>query len=134
MKEILDENDFFTGLFAMLAIRGLRGLSVRRRDFAPVVKQLYDRLESEADGRDLHLPFLILPDEIHSDSQTIEDGLAQAANMDVISRDNPRFENITITVAPEDAADLLDDLPGGRELYDALAEDFLKLYTSVPTR
>lgn len=122
-------DDFFTGLFAVLAQRDARALSVRIDRFDMVLAKVFSRLQ-EREGDDLHLRFRIRTHPIHRDSPTVQDALGRAAQRDIIGFDNPVYEDIAIKLAPDEAARILERLPGGSELYERVADDFLELYAT----
>lgn len=121
-------DDFFAGLFAALASRGLTTFSIRVDQFDPVVKGVFDRLAERAEAEDVQLRFRIKPHPIHHDSLTIQNALARAAQRDLISFDNPEYQDIRIKLAEEEARRILEGLPGGAALYTGLAEEFVCAY------
>jgi len=133
MADRMTADDFFAGLFAALAIRGLRSFSIRVDQFDPVVKDVYDELAERAESESIQLRFRIKPHRIHHDSLTIQNALARAAQRDVISFDNPKYQDIRIKLAADEAEGILSSLPGGSELYEWLAERFVSGY-SRPAR
>jgi light-regulated signal transduction histidine kinase (bacteriophytochrome) len=122
-------DDFFAGLFAALAMRGLTTFSVRIDQFDPVVKEVFDRLAQRAAQADIKLRFRIKPHPVHRDSLTIQNALARAAQRDLISFDNPEYQDIHIKLAADEARRVLEGLPGGSDLYDELAEEFIEAYS-----
>jgi hypothetical protein len=124
-------DDFFAGLFAALAQRGLTTFSIRVDQFDPVVKRVFDRLQARATDEDVALRFRIKPHPIHHDSLTIQNALARAAQRDLISFDNPEYQDIRIKLAADEARRILDGLPGGTALYEDLAEEFVGVYSGV---
>jgi hypothetical protein len=122
-------DDFFAGLFAALAKRGLTTFSIRVDQFDPVVKGVFDHLAQHAAEDDIQLRFRIKPHPVHRDSLTIQSALARAAQRDLISFDNPEYQDIRIKLAADEALRILDGLPGRPELYDELAEEFVEAYS-----
>ncbi len=82
MPSRVTADDFFAGLFAGLAMRGLTTFSVRIDQFDPVVKGVFDRLAQRATQADIRLRFRIKPHPVHRDSLTIQNALARAAQRD----------------------------------------------------
>ncbi len=130
MAERMTADDFFAGLFAALARRGLTTFSIRVDQFDPVVKQVFDRLAERASKEGLNLRFRIKPHPVHHDSLTIQSALARAAQRDLISFDNPEYQDIRIKLASDEADRILDGLPGQINVYDALADEFVEAYSA----
>lgn len=129
----LTENDFFQGLVAGLAIRGVHKISIRTENFDPVLVAVFKRLEDEAEKFEIEPDFDIIPDQIHGDSQTVRDILAAAAADGLISFDNPEYQDIEIKIGPHGGRILLSrDLEPLSDLFEELAEVFLKEYEQTP--
>jgi light-regulated signal transduction histidine kinase (bacteriophytochrome) len=129
MSDRVTADDFFAGLFAALARRGETSFSIRVDQFDPVIKDVYDDLDSRAAGEGIELRFRIQPHPVHKDSLTIQGALARAAQRDLISFDNPEYQDIRIKLASEEAEKILDGLPGSPRLYERLAERFVCAYS-----
>ena len=128
MSSRITADDFFAGLLAALASRGLTAFSIRVDQFDPVVKGVFDHLAARAEAEDIQLRFRIKPHPIHHDSLVIQNALARAAQRDLISFDNPEYQDIRIMLAADEARRILDGLPGGAALYDGLADEFVSAY------
>ena len=124
-------DDFFAGLFAELARRRLTTFSIRVDQFDPVVKTTFDKLRERADDQGLNIRFRINPHPVHRDSLTVQTALARAAQRDLISFDNPEYQDIRIKLAPEEAMHILAGLPGGTNVYETLADEFLDAYSAA---
>lgn len=122
-------DDFFAGLFAALAVRGLTTFSIRIDQFDPYIKQVFDGLTQRARQANINLRFRISPHPLHQDSLTIQGALARAAQRDLISFDNPEYQDIHIKLARDEALYVLDRLPGGPDLYKGLADEFVDAYS-----
>lgn len=131
MASRMTADDFFAGLFAALAMRGLTSFSIRIDQFDPVVKGVFDGLAQRAEEADVKLRFRIKPHPLHQDSLTIQGALARAAQRDLISFDNPEYQDIRIKLAEDEAQRVLERLPGGPDLYNGLAEEFVDAYSGV---
>lgn len=130
MSKRITADDFFAGLFAALAARGLTTLSIRVDQFDPVIKGVYDNLALRASDEDIELRFRIKPHPIHRDSLTIQGALSRAAQRDLISFDNPEYQDIRIKLADDEANQILVGLPGGQALYEQLADEFVGEYSA----
>jgi hypothetical protein len=131
MASRMTADDFFAGLFAALAIRGLTSFSIRIDQFDPIVKGVFDGLAQRAEEADIKLRFRIKPHPLHQDSLTIQGALARAAQRDLISFDNPEYQDIRIKLADDEAQRVLEGLPGGEDLYNGLAEEFVEAYSGA---
>ncbi len=131
MPSRMTADDFFAGLFAALANRGLTMFSIRIDQFDSVVKGVFDHLADRAEAKDVQLRFRIKPHPVHHDSLTIQSALARAAQRDLISFDNPEYQDIRIKLAADEARRILEGLPGGAALYTELAEDFVGAYFGI---
>jgi len=122
MAECMSADDFFTGLFAALAMQGFITLSARTDDLDPAIKQVFDNLRRRATAEELNLRFRIKPHPLHKDSLTIQSALVRAAQRDLICFGN---QNIHIKLSRAEAVRVLECLPGGRRLYESLADEFV---------
>jgi hypothetical protein len=124
---------FFTGLLAGLVLRGRRAVSIRGSRFDEIVVCLANELEAE--HADLDLRFHLEPHYIHGYSETVRDGIVAATQADIVSLDNPEYQDIRFKIDREDADELLDGLPLERTVFLNLADHFLKAYdeTSRPS-
>ncbi|HET9591893.1 MAG TPA: hypothetical protein VFP17_03155 [Solirubrobacterales bacterium] len=131
--QALTESDFFQGLVASLAIRGVKKISIRTDNFDPVLLAVFERLEERAQELEIEPDFDIIPDPIHGDSQTVRDILASAAADGLISFDNPEYQDIEIKIGPHSGETLLSrDLAPLRGLFTELADVFLENYERTP--
>jgi hypothetical protein len=129
----LTETDFFQGLVATLAIRGVQKISIRTENFDPVLLAVFQRLEQRAIEFDIEPDFDIILDPIHGDSQTVRDILAAAAADGLVSFDNPEYQDIEIKIGPHSGRVLLSrDLAPLSGLFDDLADVFLRTYEHTP--
>jgi len=129
MTDRMTADDFFAGLFAALARRGLTTFSIRVDQFDPIVRRVFDRLTERAGQENLNLRFRIKPHPVHQDSLTIQSALARAAQRDLISFDNPEYQDIKIKLATDEAERILEGLPGRPRFYDDLADEFVDAYS-----
>ena len=123
-------NDFFTGLFATLKLRGQSTFSIRGDRFDAVIKELYDQLQARADDEHLDVRFRVRPHRTYGDSDTVRRALRSAAQRRIISFDNPEYLDIRIQLDESDAARKLSRLPLPSGLFDELADLFVDEYRS----
>lgn len=117
-------DDFLTGILAGLKLREHDELDVNDRRFDQALAAVYEFLVAEPSGLDLD--FQISPDPIHRDSAVIQEALSVAVQGRVVSRVNPTFRRLRINLSDERAQRLLNQLPGGKTLYEKLTTRFLE--------
>lgn len=131
MTQRVTADDFFTGLFAALAIKGMNTISIRKDRLDKALLPVFERMRKDAASNDLDLRFRVRLHPVHGDSITVRNGIYNAAQRDLISLDNPEFQDIRLKLTSTDAEARLDDLAGGRQLYLELAELLLDQYQEV---
>jgi hypothetical protein len=124
----LTADEFFTGLFAALALRGRPAISIRGDRFDKILARIFDELRVKADAEDIDLRFRIRPHRIHGDSPTVRAAVKAATQADLISLDNPEYQDIRFKIGREDAEFFLASLPLPKDVFDWLAESFLDQY------
>jgi hypothetical protein len=127
MPARLSADDFFTGLLAAIAFRGRRRLSIRGERFDALVADLVKELVARH-GDEVDLRFRVRPHYIHGESTTVRDAIAAATQADLISLDNPEYQDMRFKIAPATADEILGDMPVGREVFLELADSFLDAY------
>jgi hypothetical protein len=126
-------DDFLSGVIAGCRDKGYRTISLRENTFYANVKASYDQLAAVAESKGLDLRFRIFLDPLHHDSPVVEQAITTAVQRKLVSLDNPEFVNMRIKLNKDEAAELLADLPGGADLYKALAETFIdRSYMDAP--
>ena len=130
MADLMTADDFFTGLFAGLAVKGHTVLSLRGDDFEGAVAATFEQLEKTPPAQ-MELDFSILLHPIYRDSITVRDSLYNAAQRGLISLDNPEYQDIRFKFSRDEAETLLSAVPGGRDLFMRLAEHFIGHYHQV---
>lgn len=128
----LTADDFFTGLFAGLASIGTRRLSIRGDRFDRAAGVIATEL-IERHGDSVELGFRVQPHYIHGDSAVARNAIAAAAQADLISLDNPEYQDIRFKISPHTAELILNELPLERAIFVELAEAFLLAYDRVAT-
>jgi hypothetical protein len=129
----LSFDNFFIGLLAGLVYRGRRAVSIRGDQFDRTIAQVADELVRRH-GDEVELRFRLHPHYVHGYSSTVRDAIATATQADLISLDNPEYQDMRFKIDRDDAEDILNDLPLGREIYLELADEFLRAYGHVPNR
>lgn len=128
MSDRLVADAFFRGLFSALALKGVKVISIRGDRFDRALADVFETLMSVADDRAVDVRFRIRPHPVHGDSGLVRDSIATAAQLGLISLDNPEYQDIRLRIDEDLARDLLQDVPGQGELYLTLAEEFLNNY------
>lgn len=128
MAERLTADDFFTGLFAALALKGRSMLTLRSTSFDEAVDSVYRDLRDRAEDVGVDVRFRIFLHPLYGDSTTIRDSITRAAQRDLISLANPEYQDIHLKLNQESAELFLASLPVGPELYLGLADRFLASY------
>lgn len=130
----LSMDEFMTGLLAAAAARGVETISIRGEAFYSAIESAYQQLESEAYTRDLNIRFFVMLDPVYGDSPIVRDAISGAVQRDLVSLDNPEYQDMRLKIGLDEAAVLLDRLPGGAELFGAIASAFLSEYPWVVKR
>lgn len=121
-------NDFMTGFIAGLAANDVHVVSIRGAEFYSAVVGVFQELEKQTEGTDLHLRFWLTQDELHLDSPEIREGITKAVQRDLISLDNPTFQDMRLKISKTESERFLSTVPGGAELFIKLAESFTRSY------
>lgn len=128
MSERLTADDFFTGLFAALALRGRKTFTLRSTRFDEAVDNAYQELRRRAETLGVEVGFRILLHPLYGDSKTVRESVTRAAQRDIVSFDNPEYQKIRLKLNSGNADLFLAGLPASRELYVDLADRFLASY------
>jgi hypothetical protein len=124
----ISADDFFTGFFAALAIKRYKTVSRRGQEFDRAMAETFVEFQKRAAEMDFDLGFRIRLDPIHGDSVAVRDGIAGAARRDLVSLDNPIYQNMRLKLSEEEGHKLLANLPRREELFLNLVESFLNRY------
>lgn len=128
MAERLTADDFFTGLFATLALKGRSTFTLRSTHFDEAVAEAYHALLERAAEEGVDVRFRIFLHPIYGESSGIRDSVTRAAQRDIVSFRNPEYQEIDLKLNQESARLFLEGLPGTPELYRTLADRFLTSY------
>lgn len=121
-------DDFFTGFVAGLAARGVKVVSIRGERFHKAMEDVFHTLEQEADASGLRLKFVIHRNEVHGDSPDVREALAKGVQRDLVSLDNPEYQDMRLKITSQAAGAYFKRLPGSAELYIQLADSFIANY------
>ena len=124
-------SDFITGVLAALALKNLAPVSLRGNRLDQAFGRLYEDLKREANEEGFSLRFRIVPHQLHGNSETLHQALYDAAKRDLISLDNPEFQDLRLKIQPDEAMYYFNTITGKPEMYKKLADMFLKHYREV---
>ena len=122
----LSLNQLLTGLFTVLAKRGITTISIRTDRIDEVLVKVFEDLEGRVEAEQLQLTFRIRQG-LHGTSSQFRNALKLAALRDRISIDNPEYQDVRLSTTKL-PYEHLQHLPGGHTLYEDLAEIFLAAY------
>jgi hypothetical protein len=124
--------DFVEGILTVAATKGHRQFRVTDTRFDRAMADAYQELRRERPEK-LRVEFQVRPHSIHGDSPVVRGAINAAVGDRRARRLNPTFqmvETTTLCVEPTSADAFLKKLPGGSDLYERLADRFLKSYYS----
>ncbi|HEY3128428.1 MAG TPA: hypothetical protein VGL91_03145 [Acidobacteriota bacterium] len=127
-RENLYLPDLMTGLLSALSLRGVSTLSRRSNRLDLAFETLFHDVQKEAKKNNLKVRFRIRTHPIHGDSLEVRQALYEAAQRDLVSFDNPEFQDVRLKISSEEALLYLADLPGSTEMYERLAEQLMQYY------
>lgn len=122
----LSLNQLLTGLFSVLAHRGVSTLSIRTDRVDRVLVSVYEELASRASEERLELTFKIRRG-LHGTSSQLRNALKLAALRDRVSIDNPEYQDVRLS-RDKLPYKHIERLPGSEDLYEHLADVFLSAY------
>lgn len=121
-------DDFITGLLAALASEGVAVISIREQEFYSAVEAAYELLTERADELHIELLFHVAVSRVYQDSPDVREALTRAVQRDLVSLDNPEYQDLRLKVSGDEALGYLTDLPGGHALFVELAHNFTSHY------
>lgn len=124
-------DDFMTGLLAGLAAEGVSVVSIRGTHFYSSVVKVFTELRAVEGQEGLDLRFRIRLNPVYGDSADVREAITRAVQRDIISLDNPVYQDMRLKIGEDDADLYLKELPGGRELYLRLARSFMAAYQTT---
>lgn len=121
-------DDFFTGLLAALALRNYQTVSIRNGRLDRALAQVFLELERWTEQQGIDVDFRIRVHPVHGDSKTARGAVIRAVQRGLVGFDSPELQDVRLRIEPAEARVVLGRLAGGRLLYDALADVFLRCY------
>ena len=131
MKQDLTLDDFFTGLLAALADRGIGVLALRDEHFYKAILDSYQILDGLAGSYHVDCRFAIYLDPIYGDSSVVREAVSGVVMKNLAVLESSDRHDLRIRVDRDQAENLLTRLPGKPALYEKLASVFLRSYPYV---
>jgi hypothetical protein len=126
--DTLTADDFFTGFFASLAVKRYETVSRADQTFDRALAEAFNNFRETAEKEHIQVAFRIRLHPIHCDSIAVRDGIAMAVRRDLISLDNPVYQTIRVKLSKDEGDKILQELPGGENLFGQLVDTFLQYY------
>jgi hypothetical protein len=123
-------DDFFTGLFAALTLKGPPVISGRGRRLDKALALTFEEFRKLAAAENLDVQFRIRLHPFHQDSITVKNEICHAAQQNLISLDNPEYQEIRLKLTKDEAEEILATFPT-KELFLTTADKFLDSYETV---
>lgn len=124
-------DDLFSGLFASLAQRGFLTFSIRTDQVDTAMEKVFRDLQEQASAHEVDLRFHLVRDPLHGESDDVREALTALAQRDLISIDNPEYQDIRLKQSVLTQTIDPDSIPGGSALFDRLASIFIDSYEPV---
>ena len=121
-------SDMVNGLLRILADRGYSSFVIRGDRIDAAFATAFSRLLQLAPKYDLDVRFRIAPDDF-GESEILRSALNAAAQRDIVSFDNPEYQDMRLEAQKVKSTVRLERLPSTRELYEELADAFLAAYS-----
>jgi len=125
-------DQFMSGLLAGLALEDRRVVSIKGDAFYARVVNVFNRLEERKGDFDVEPTFWITQHPFHGDSPAVRQAISGAVKSNLVSLDNPEYQDMRLRITPAQARTLLRRIPGGEDLYRELAREFLESSGSLP--
>src|SRR5712692_1541287 len=111
-RKDLSVDDFMTGLISTLALRHHDVVSLRERDFFRRVEESFRVVTEDASRVGVEVRFWITLDDFHKDSPVVREAISAAVLRDLVSLDNPEYQDMRIKLTPREAELQLETVPG----------------------
>lgn len=127
MAQRFTSADMVNGLVLALSQRGYSSFLVRSDRIDAAFESAYRTLVDLAPKFDLDVRFAVVLDDF-SESQILRSALNAASQRDVVSFDNPEYEDMRLDGQKVRSTVRFERLPAGEDLYDQLADAFIDAY------
>ena len=128
----LSSEQFLAGIFAALALRHWDRISIRGGRFDRASAAAFEELERIASDYDVRPRFYVVSDTTYADSTVMRDAVARLAQWDLVSLDNPEYQDLRLKMSPSYADTVLTRLGLNRDLFNSLADQFVEAYEGNP--
>jgi hypothetical protein len=130
----LTSEQFLAGIFAALALRHWDRISIRGGRFDRASAAAFVELERIAADYDVRPRFYVVSDTTYADSTVMRDAIARLAQWDLVSLDNPEFQDLRLKISPTYADTVLSKLGLNKDMFNSLADQFVAAYEGNPPR
>lgn len=124
----MSSEQFLAGLLASLALRSWERISIRGDRFDRASAAAFEELERRGDDFNVRPRFRIVPHPTYGDSTVVRDAVARLAQWDLLSLDNPEYQDLRLKISPTYALQVFDRLGLDQTLFSALADRFVEAY------
>jgi hypothetical protein len=124
--------DMVNGVIRVLAERGYSSFLVRTDRLDAAFAEAFADLLDLAPEYGLDVRFQIARDDF-GESQVLRSALNAAGQRDVVSFDNPEYQDMRVDRQKVASTVRFEGLPGDRELYERLADSFITAYEKLAT-
>ena len=131
VKSDLTLDDFMTGLIAGLAELDIEVVSIRGNSFYRAVVEAFNAFEAKAVEAHVRPRFWLTLNRVYGDSPDVRDALTRAVQRDLVSLDNPEYQDMRLKINASEAEMYLDHLPGNPDLYVDAARAFRSTYAAA---
>lgn len=128
----LTSEQFLAGILAVLAQRDWSGISMRGDRFDRASAAAYSCLEDIADSYGVKPRFYVVQDPAYGESPVIRDAITHLAQWDIVSLDNPEYQDVRLKMSPGYAQAVLSRLDLNPDLFAKLADTFVSTYEGQP--
>src|SRR4051812_32704529 len=122
----LSSEQFLAGLLASLALRRWDRVSIRGDRFDRASAAAFEELERIGDEYHVRPRFYIVPHPTYGDSTVMRDAVARLAQWDLLSLDNPEYQDLRLKMSPSYAEQVFERLGLDRSLFRVLTDRFVE--------
>jgi hypothetical protein len=124
----LSSEQFLAGLLASLALRQWDRISIRGDRFDRASAAAFEELERLRDDYQVRPRFRIVPHPTYGDSTVVRDAVAKLAQWDLLSLDNPEYQDLRLKISATFAPQIFARLGLNENLFNLLADRFVAAY------
>lgn len=128
LRTSLTIDDLMTGILANLSLKRINKLWNYKDKIDGAMEKSYLLAKELSAQEGLTLNFKIMRHPIHGYSKTVDGGVYSAVQRGLLSRECPRDEVLNLRLSQEEAELFLEHLPGSKEFYQQVTEEFWRSY------